>query len=504
MRRSIVFGRAALLALALGGVGCQWGDSSSTANPRAFPGVTLTVGAVGDPASLAAARAWKTTWERETGASLVFIDDALDPADLKTRGVDVVVFPGDRLGDLVDVTALSRLEEQEVRPPVALGDEEAPPDPLAFADLIPVFREQVSQYGDHRIGLPLGGTGLVMVYRRDLFESEANKAAAQAKGITLAAPKTWDELDALVAFLHEQTGKGIAAPLGDDPEGVGNVLLLARSTSSALHPDHYAVLFDPDSMRPRIDSPPFVEALAAMAKWKAHTPQGGESFSADDARAAFRKGEAAILIDRAETASKWTDPKKPLSVIAAALPSSSRVYEPDRKIWQDLDSPNRVAYLPRGGGLLVGITPRGSETNRKAALDLVKSLGGPETARSLLIEPSYPLLPVRNTQLSAGLPDPRSALGVDVRAWGIAVAQTLTAPRTVIGLRIPQSDEYLAAIAKARKSAMAGTAPESALAEAASTWNALTEKLGRDRQLWHYRRSLNKLITEPEPPPTAR
>lgn len=500
MRRSSVPQRwAAVAAVALASLGCETGRDVATGPSRSFPGTTLTVAAVGDPAALAAVRAWKTTWERDTGATVAFAPGPVDPADLK--GADVVVFPGDRLGDLVDAKSLAVLPDGAIRPPPPLGQEAAPPDPLGFSDVIPAFREQVSEYGDDRMALPLGGSGLVLVYRRDAFESEANKLAAKEEGIALAPPKTWEDLDALVAFFHGRTGRGLAVALGDDPEGVGDAILIARAAASGLHPDHYALLFHPDTLEPRIASPPFVEALGAIAKWKDFAPPRGETFDAEAARAAFRAGEAVFLIDRAERASRWTDPKKPASVLAAPLPGSKRVYEPDRRAWQDLPAPNRAAYLPRGGGLLVAITPAGFGAKKEAALDFVRSLAGPDTARLLLTEPSYPVLPVRNAQLGSGLPDPRSALGVDARGWGEAVARTVTAPRVIPGLRIPRADAYLAALTKARLAAMAGTPPESALRDAAGAWAALSRSLGVPRQLWHYRRSLNTLITDPEPPP---
>lgn len=491
-------GRWVGLAAVLAVLGCG-SDVNPQAGPsRSFPGVALTVAAVGDPAAASAVRAWKTTWERDTKATLAIVEGAVEPTDLK--GADVVIFAGDRLGDLVDAQALAILLDKDIRSPAPVGKEKPPADPLAFADVLPPFREHVSKYGEDRIGLPLGGSGLVLIYRRDAFESQANKKAAEAAGLTLAPPKTWEDLDALVAFFHAQTGQGIAVPFGKDEEGVGDAILIARAASSGLHPDHYALLFNPDTLEPRLASPPFVFALEAIAKWKAFAPEKAETFDAEAARAAFRGGKATFLIDRAERASKWTDPKTPLSVVVASLPGSKRVYEPGLKEWQELPSPNRVTYLLRGGGLLVGITSKGEATNRAAALDFVKSLAGPETARLLLIEPDYPLIPDRNTQLSAGLPDRRSALSVDPQSWGVAVAQTLTAARVVPGLRIPRTDLYLAALTNARVAAISGTPAESALADAAKAWSEISAKLGVKRQLWHYRRSLNTLITDSEPP----
>jgi len=63
---------------------------------------------------------------------------------------------------------------------------------------------------------------------------------------------------------------------------------------------------------------------------------------------------------------------------------------------------------------------------------------------------------------------------------------------------------YLDDLAKGRLSALGGTDPESALQEVARAWEARTDALGRQRQLWHYRRSLNTLATLPDPPPPGK
>ncbi len=300
--------RLPLLALvAVAVAGCGSGDDPAKNDDRSFPGTRIKVAAVADPAALAAVKTGQKTWERETGGSIEFLAEAIDPADLK--GADVILFPADRLGELVDRRALAVLNDSAVRPPIPLGSQVLPPDPLAYSDLAPAFREQVSKYGEDRMGLPLGGSGLVLVYRRDAFESDANKAAARDAKIALAAPKTWEELDALARFFHGRDwsgdGKpdsGIAAPLGADPDGVADAIVLARAVALGQHPDHYGLLFDPDTLDPRLASPPFVEALASTVAWKASSPPKAESFDAEAARAAFRVGERPPF---SSTAPRW-------------------------------------------------------------------------------------------------------------------------------------------------------------------------------------------------------
>jgi multiple sugar transport system substrate-binding protein len=84
--------------------------------------------------------------------------------------------------------------------------------------------------------------------------------------------------------------------------------------------------------------------------------------------------------------------------------------------------------------------------------------------------------------------------------WSVAVKQTLTAERVVPGLRIAGADGYLSDLAKGRASAVAGEAPEKSLRAVAKAWTERTAAKGQKRQLWHYRRSLNKLVTSPQPP----
>jgi multiple sugar transport system substrate-binding protein len=435
--------------------------------------------------------------------------------------IDLLIFPGQELGNLVDADVLEVIPNQAVLPPPPKEDEEgsakpardqsteeAPADAFLYKDLAPVYRDQVTKYGDDRMALPLGGTALVLVYRRDAFTRQTNIDAASTAGIKLEPPATWNQLDALARFFQGRdwngdgtADHGIAAALGPDSEGVGEATLLARSASLGQHRDQYSFLFDSDSMVPRIDSPPFVEALRGMSGWKAFGPSGIEKFDAPAAREAFRSGKVAMLIDRAESASAWSH-GQPVGV--APLPGSERVYEPTRKIWETPSSPNVPSYLPSGGGWLVGVKRGLSGKKRDAAIDLALYLASPENVNRLRAERSFPMLPVRTSQMGQGLPDPTAAPDVDPRQWSDAVSRTLLAERVVPGLRIPHADGYLDDLSQARSAVLAGKDPDAALHDVATAWTARTKELGTQRQLWHYRRSLNTLATLPQPPPKGK
>lgn len=493
-----------LAALAWGaGSGCP-GTADQTAPTRPFTGAKIAVGAIDEPGLVAIARGLKGEWSESRGATLEVRDQPIGPP-YATDSVDVLLFPGDRLGELVDLGALAVIPDSLVKA-----------ESMAFAEVLPAYRDQATKYGEDRMALPIGGSALVLVYRTDALERPDLVETAGAAGVRLAVPETWEDLDKLVQFFRKRDWNGdgrpdlgIACALGRDPEGVGNDLFLARSASLGAHPDHYSFLLDADTVTPRITGPPFVASLESLTKWVNPIRPASAPFDAEQARAAFREGRAALLIDRAENAAAWassqTDgPARPVGV--APLPGSRRVYEPSRKVWiDDVDPPNRPSFLPRGGGWLVGVTTAAERAGRlPAALDFAAELAGTENAPRLFTQRDLPMLPVRSSLLGRGLPDPSRARGVDGRRWSDAVQKTLMASRVVIGPRIPGTAADLNDLDAARESAISGTPPQETLETAAHAWTERARQFGQDRLKWHYRRSLNNLSTAPAPPPGAR
>lgn len=481
-----------------------------------FPGLTLKIGTLENPGLLTGVTAQRGEWVASRGGEIAIIDQ---PLSLQSVGeADVLLFPADRLGELVNSGALATISNDEVMPPAPVvagdgsgererdrsSDQSIPDDPFKYMDIAPAYREEVTLYGKDRMALPCGGSALVLIYRRDAFQRKENIAAAKEKGLKLEAPTTWVELDSLSHFFQGRDwdgdgtpDHGIALVLGDDPEGLGNAIFLACAASLGHHPDYFSFLFDSDKMIPRIDSEPFVDALKDSINLKAAGPTGMEKFHADAARESFRSGKVAFLIDRAELASTWS-PRKPVGV--APLPGSERVYDPSARSWVTPSSRNAPNYLPNGGGWLVGVRNGLAGTQREAAIDLVKYLAGPESSNRIRAERTFPMLPFRISQMSQGLPDPTLTPDVDSRLWSDAISRTLLSDRVVPGLRIPGADTYLAELTKGRVAALTGEGPRKALEGVARAWTEQTKARGAKRQLWHYRRSLNHLATDPQPP----
>ncbi|WP_235963684.1 ABC transporter substrate-binding protein [Tautonia rosea] len=477
-----------------------------------FAGVSLRVAVLGEPALVGMLDDRRGEWERSRGGS-VTIEAAPDlPA---ADGADVLVFPGDQLGALIDADRLRVLPDSLVTPPDRSADPDAPApvevgigEQLAFAQVFDVYREEVSKYGDDRVALPLGGSALVLVYRVKAFQGEDLAAEAEAAGVSLDPPTTWEQLDALARFLHGRDGNGDGQPdagialafAPDEVERLGVETFFARSAALGLHRDYFSLLFDPDSMAARLTDPPFVEALDALVALQEAGPDGVASFDAEAARSAFRSGSVALLIDRAERYASWLDEGDEAELGIARLPGSDRMFEAIRGAYDPADPPNRPGYLPGGGGWLVGVSSATAQAD--PAEDFARYLIEPDTASRLRVDLRVPMLPVRSPLVGQGPPLGRDLPGLSRRDWSDAVSRTFLADRVLVGLRIPGASGYLDDLAQAIASAATGDSPPAeALQSAADAWDARSRDLGLDRQKWHYRRSLNAFVTSDQPPP---
>ena len=288
---------------ALGVLGCSGGSTGPKPPDKPFLGTKLVVGVVGDSALLPSIKAQRGEWAARTGADLVVLDEPVDPKAVAKSAADVLVFPGDRMGDLVDAKALAVLGDSVVTPPVPTSEgaepaPEPPPDDLKFKDVVLAYRDQVTRYGPDRMALPIGGSALVVAFHRAAFDNPANKAAAKAAGLALEPPGTWEQFDALARFFQGRDWdgdgspeSGVAIAWGPDLEGVGDAVLAARVAALGLHRDQFSFLLDSETTDPRVTSPPFVEGLKAFVALKASGPPGAEKYDADAARKAFASGE---------------------------------------------------------------------------------------------------------------------------------------------------------------------------------------------------------------------
>jgi hypothetical protein len=185
--------------------GCPRESARPTAPAEPRPSVALRVLVVNEPELPDAINRLRGEWAEQSGGELnASAVSWPDLREAKSIDADVLVFPSRYLGELA-----IRNQIRPVRPNVLESED------LDAADFFPLVRRGLIQWGGQVMALPLGV---------DL----------------------------------EQTRVAIERPSA--------ISLLTRAAPRAISNDRLGVLFDSETMQPRIAEPPFVDALTQLVQ----------------------------------------------------------------------------------------------------------------------------------------------------------------------------------------------------------------------------------------------
>lgn len=369
-----------------------------------------------------------------------------------------------------------------------------------WEDILPIYRESVLKWSGGYYALPYDGDTVTLYYRKDLFEDADNRARFEAQfGYPLEPPTTWDRFRDAGRFFNGWDWDGDGEPeygiAGSRLVNSSSMLIfLSRAAAYAKHPEDPAYYFDPDTMAPRIDSPGFVRALEEYVEALEYGPPGMINFAASDVRRHFIEGRVALAIDWANIGIDGE--ASPLSVVRgkvgyAPLPGAERVYDARAGThsggWDE--RPNAAASMV---GNYLFLVNRASK-NADLAFAFAAHMASREVTGRLVVTAGTGINPSRHSHLSepAGWRDQGFSVEAAERYLG-TIDQALANPNHVFDIRIPGSARYYKALDQALYRALSGerTAAD-ALAEAASEWRAITDSLGRERQIELHRASLN-------------
>jgi hypothetical protein len=334
------------------------------AEPR--PSVTLRLLVVNEPELAKAVGRLRGEWAERSGGELdVTASPWQELAADRAIEADVIVFPSRYLGELCVRDVL-----RPVRSNVLESGE------LDADDFFPLIRHELINWGGQAMALPLG------VERAAIDEKAAR------------SPAVW---------------------------------LLARAAPDAISKDKLGVLFDSESMRPRITEQPFIDALTQLV-------QSGT----DDVR---------------------------------GNPAGTR------------DVPV-LGYADR----LIAATQ--SSRNAASAFKLVEWLAQRDISSQFARAGDGPM-PVRRSLASSPLWYDESVAANERAELGDALVAALDRSECLMIPRIPAADEYLAALnAPVEDTTRGGAAPADALAKAAQEWERITDAHGRDSQRQAYLKHL--------------
>jgi len=448
---------------------------NSKGNP--FQDVVLTVRCA-DFAFLAALTPAAQSWATRTGAQVQLHATPMTPEDES----DIGILSVRELGAWASDEKLAR-----VLAPLRLADH-----PFQWSGVLPIYREQLSEWGGQAQAIPLAGDGFVVLYRTDrLAEPKFVDAFVKAHSRKPSAPVTWEDFVDIAVQLAAVGGRASLAPLSN--MGVADLFFRiaacydrpAVAGLQSAREGALSLLHDVSTAKPRLGAPAFDatgELFARLAEGKCFSPPGpaGEP---DDPIAALDDGASLAVVSLAELSRlPRENGMVPARFGIAALPGTKRYH--NGSAFTASPSPN---YIPYYSGGHVGVV-RARCANAVAAFDLLAELGGPARSLEIISTPRLGAGPFRMSHLERDRLHIWYGYGLDAartkvlqQAMQSYVRQDVKSP--ALGLRGPDQAELSAAAARELGAIVSGTPPPDALKRLIDAWNAIDARTSHETRL---------------------
>ncbi len=411
-------------------------------------------------------------WTAQTGGLIegrsVSTQDFLN-SDSPPVGEDVIIYPNQLLGQLVD--------QQMIYP---LSQEFWHSDSVESRSLLRHSRTTLIRFGRDRWAMSLGNPHWMLLIRLDVMQS-----------LAISPPETWQQL----LDLADQLAKS-----GDLSDADGNALparvavpssrgwaarsWLAIAASTIRNRGKLNSLFDRRDMKPLIDQPPYQQAMQQLQRLTQHSR---EMSPAEVARAFFSGQLAAAVCwpSQALVGDEFDAEglvKLQGKVFLSRLPGARQTYHFDRQKWQPAEPDiSRVELIGFDGRIASVLKSTRHPTD---AFQFLAWLSSKRTVASIF------------SQAQFGSPTRAGHLG-DPLLWAGDVLDQSTAdqyadlflqinadPVFLTFPRIRSSERYGAALEDAIQRFLAGEwDATTALQNAAAAWEKITDEQGRDRQI---------------------
>lgn len=436
-------------------------------------------------------------WEQYTGAKINWID--LAQADYNAR-LQQSIATGTVDFDIVEMGAPF---EGDV---CGKGLASVMPDwvkqQIEMDDYVGYLQAPVGTWDGKTYRISVDGDCHNFNYRTDIFSNADLAKAWKDEGHQgdWGVPNTWQKVQEVTKFLKgkQVDGQDVYGYL-DAPKGWGGFgfyFLASRATAYAKHPDDKAWLFDPDTMKPRINNPAWVRTIQDVIDALPSEP--ADQLNADPGTTAFQQflaGTGSMLAWWGDVGSnaKTSDS----SVIGdtcgfSILPGSDDVYNAKTGQWDKLSTgPNfapNMAYI--GWGIYVMARVDGDPVKQKAAWSAAAHLGGKDISLWTAAYPSG-MQPYRNSHFN--IPE-WVAAGYDegfITSYLNSEKDSYNHPNAAIEPRIPGIFQYYSVAEDELAKIFAGQmSAQQGADNIAAAWEKITDQIGRDSQIKLYKASL--------------
>lgn len=417
-------------------------------------------------------------WESLTGIKVNVIElaipdvyPAVEKEHFKQSGAyDVVSVTPNSLPDYIMLGALEPLESYIDRH--GYRDE--------LQDIAPSFRDNWMTFKGTVYSIPDDGDVLLLYYRKDIFEDEANKAQFEKQhGYPLAPPTTWKQFDEISAFLTAKHAPKLygSAFVHDD---------LSHYFFSEQFRVNGGKFFDESTMAAAINSPAGLETLNGMIARHRWMPPGAANWGFMEVLSAFVGGQIAMT-EFWPPLGRWAEGYGKDSEMLAWVPKSNVV--------------GKVGYAPSPGGYDAmaagfGLTISATSNDKEAAYLFIQWL----SSRDVSLD---------RVKIPYSLRDPYRISHYDSESyrklWTNADEYLSTlhnaTHKGLLDLSLLQINLYERSLMQGLKAAFTGKLPpEQALNHVARQWDQITQTVGVEKQRDYYREWTSKPFAYPKLP----
>jgi multiple sugar transport system substrate-binding protein len=434
-------------------------------------------------------RGFLKSWEAYTGAKINWVD--LAQADYNAR-LQQSIATGTVDFDIIEMGA--PFEGDVLGKGLASEMPDWVKEQIDMDDYVDYLKEPVGTWDGKTYRVSIDGDCHTFSYRKDYFGPDGIGGTE--------VPTTWQEVNQVSKDLigKEDPLTGLPAHGYLDPlkgwGGFGFYFLENRASAYAKHPNSPAWLFEPETMKPMVNNPAWVQAIQDVMDLIEADAYPTDQINADPGTAAFQQflaGTGSMLMWWGDVGSsaRTSDTSVVGDVVGFGInPASDRVYNAQAGAWEETrnEAPN-MAYI--GWGVYVMATVEGDEKKKKAAWSAAAHLGGKDLS---LWASAYPsgFQPYRQSHFQY---EEWEEAGYDrayVEDYLGSNADSYNHPNAAIEPRIPGIFQYYSVAEDELAKGYAGqygSAQETADAIAAA-WEKITDQIGRDSQIAVYKASL--------------
>ena len=435
-------------------------------------------------------RGFLKPWEAYTGAKINWID--LAQADYNAR-LQQSIATGTVDFDIIEMGA--PFEGDVLGKGLASEMPDWVKEQIDMDDYVDYLKAPVGTWDGKTYRVSIDGDCHTFAYRKDYF----GEGSLTGKDV----PTTWQEINEVSKDLvgKEDPLTGLPAHGYLDPlkgwGGFGFYFLENRASAYAKHPNSPAWLFEPDTMKPMVNNPAWVQAIQDVMDLIDAGAYPTDQINADPGTTAFQQflaGTGSMLMWWGDVGSsaRTSDTSVVGDVVGFGVnPASDKVYNAQAGAWENTrnEAPN-MAYI--GWGVYVMATVEGDEKKKKAAWSAAAHLGGKDLS---LWASAYPsgFQPYRNSHFQF---EEWEEAGYDreyIEDYLGSNADSYNHPNAAIEPRIPGIFQYYSVAEDELAKGYAGqykSAQETADAIAAA-WEKITDQIGRDSQIAVYKASLD-------------